>query len=124
MGPDELLHQSTAEGFLQGDDEETDIQTVRRVELFENVHLFLNIPAEPVLPKDPLASDVPNKPGSGSKETLVEVKCRGRFRWDSEKLIASFEDQVDVTRHHPEALPDRLTCDNLAIHFERKCREE
>ena len=103
-----------------GGGQETDLQTVRRVELFENVHLFLNIPAKPVLPKDPFASAVPNKPDSDGKETLVEVKCRGRFRWDSEKLIANFEDQVDVTRHHPEALPDRLICDNLAIHFERK----
>jgi len=94
------------------------MRTVERVELSQDVQLFLDLPAKPLLPNDPFADSVSKQPVSQEQTTSVEVRCRGRFRWDSDKLTASFNDQVDVTRHHASALPDRLTCDALTIHFE------
>tara|TARA_Y100001933_G_scaffold151528_3_gene149956 strand:+ start:7865 stop:10822 length:2958 start_codon:yes stop_codon:yes gene_type:complete len=104
----------------QSDDAEdkSGFQTVQRVDIFENVRLSLNLPARPLLPRDPFSSTASNKAAPPLQETLVEVKCRGRFRWNSEKMIARLEDQVDVTRHHLTSPPDKMTCDRLEIHFE------
>ena len=95
------------------------IQTVQRIELFQDVKLQLSLPAKPLLPNDPFADSVTTPSEPEETSTPVEVQCRGRFRWDSDKMLATFEDQVDVTRHHLESPPDRMTCDALSIHFEQ-----
>jgi lipopolysaccharide export system protein LptA len=47
----------------------------------------------------------------------VEVTCRGPFRFDFGRLIASFEEQVVVRRLHPGGASDALDCQLLELYF-------
>lgn len=49
----------------------------------------------------------------------VEVMCRGPFRFDFHKLVASFEEHVDVRRLHPGGAIDQLTCQLLELYFDK-----
>ncbi len=55
----------------------------------------------------------PKKP-----EPPVEVTCRGPFRFDLEKYVATFHDHVDVVRAHPDGPSDQLSCQLLSLYFE------
>ncbi|MBN2476662.1 MAG: hypothetical protein JXB62_18775 [Pirellulales bacterium] len=77
-------------------------------------------PAEDSLPK-------PEKKLSGSLfrrdgETSLplEIACRGRFRFDFVKKVATFEDRVDVMHLNPEGPSDQLQCELLSIFFTDK----
>ncbi|MEK6270142.1 MAG: hypothetical protein N2B57_05225 [Planctomycetales bacterium] len=117
-----LQMQFSLEDQADSSEEKTEMQTVQRIELFQDVRLYLNLPAKPLLPNDPFADAASKQSKPEAKDTLVEVRSQGRFRWDSDKLLATFEDQVDVTRHHLDSPPDRMTCDTLAIHFEKSAQ--
>lgn len=57
-------------------------------------------------------------PAKGAEASLpIEIVCRGPFRFDFGQQLATFEDQVDVRRLHPEGPADQLNCDVLAIQF-------
>ena len=92
----------------------SDMQALERIELVQDVHLALNLESKPLLPADPFSKSSKEQPQQVSA-TPVEIRCAGRFRWDTAKMLATFEDQVDVIRSHPQGPPDRLTCDTLAI---------
>ncbi|MCH5376873.1 MAG: hypothetical protein JJ992_23140, partial [Planctomycetes bacterium] len=49
----------------------------------------------------------------------AELTCRGPFRFDLEKLVATFEDQVEILHKNLDRPSDQLTCDLLAIYFRR-----
>ena len=102
-----------------GSEDDPNMQALERIELAQDVHLFLNLQAKPLLPGDPFSNPVSQQRNSVNT-TPVEVRCAGRFRWDTAKMLATFEDQVDVTRSHPQGPPDRLICDSLAIYFAEK----
>ena len=57
-----------------------------------------------------------------ASKVLVEITCRGRFRFVPEddpkkESEASFWDEVDVSRHHPDGPSDHLYCDVLFVYF-------
>ncbi len=47
----------------------------------------------------------------------VEVTCRGPFRFNAINKTATFEDQVNVLRVHPDGPSDQLNCELLSIFF-------
>jgi len=47
----------------------------------------------------------------------VVVTCKGPFKYDFERQVATFERDVDLVRLNPDAPSDRLSCQWLAIHF-------
>ncbi|NLE36852.1 MAG: hypothetical protein GX621_02375 [Pirellulaceae bacterium] len=62
------------------------------------------------------ATDRPDAP--------VEVTCTGPFRFDAVRQLATFQDNVLVTRFHPDGQQDRLeNCDMLTIHFVPRDRQ-
>ncbi len=50
----------------------------------------------------------------------VEVKCRGKFRFDAVERLATFHDQVDVMQMHPDGPSDQINCELLSIYFARR----
>ncbi len=63
----------------------------------------------------PLAADG-NTP-TDSKEA-IKVTCRGPFRFDLVRRVATFEDHVDLLRSHANGPSDQLNCEMLSIHFD------
>jgi hypothetical protein len=49
----------------------------------------------------------------------VHVTCRGPFRLDFQRLVATLEDQVEMVQKHPSGPHDRVTADVLRIGFAR-----
>lgn len=97
------------------------MSTVEKLELLRDVRLFLEIDSQPFLPGTPLPEE--NKPPLTStvgKSSPVEIQCQGPFQLDTNKMAATFSDQVEVVRHHEAVPPDRLTCDQLTIYFAEK----
>ncbi len=47
----------------------------------------------------------------------VEITCRGPFRFNAIKKTATFEDQVNVLRVHPDGPSDQLNCELLSVFF-------
>ncbi len=64
------------------------------------------------------------KPPAGSAQHAsdlpIEVACRGPFRFDLGQQLATFEEQVDLLRIHPNGPSDQITCEVLAIQFARR----
>jgi lipopolysaccharide export system protein LptA len=54
------------------------------------------------------------------KQAPVEVRCRGPFRFDFEAHVATFREQVDVTRMNAVGPSDQLTCELLSILFDEQ----
>ncbi|HEX4000594.1 MAG TPA: hypothetical protein VHX65_18745 [Pirellulales bacterium] len=47
----------------------------------------------------------------------VDIRCKGKFRFDMVKYLATFDDQVDVTRTPHDGPSDQMTCEQLIVHF-------
>lgn len=66
---------------------------------------------------------MPELPGSTPPQTTeklkapIEITCRGMFVFDFEQRLAAFDDQVEITRLLPGALPDKLTCSRLRLYL-------
>lgn len=56
-------------------------------------------------------------PAGGVSDLPVEVTCKGPFRFDVIKKVATFEDRVDVLRINPTGPSDQLDCELLSIFF-------
>jgi hypothetical protein len=54
---------------------------------------------------------------SAAQSTMVDVTCKGIFRFDFRKGVATLYDEVDVVRFQQEGQDDQLRCDELRIHF-------
>ena len=48
----------------------------------------------------------------------VHVTCRGPFRFDFQRSVASLDDHVDVVHDNANGESDQLNCDRLLIYFE------
>ncbi|MBN1394821.1 MAG: hypothetical protein JW959_07345 [Pirellulales bacterium] len=66
-----------------------------------------------------LGQALPNaSEGKSPPESVpVEIKCRGPFRFDVQRRVASFHEQVEVIKLNPFGPPDRIDCDLLSMHF-------
>jgi hypothetical protein len=101
---------------------------IQQLELVRDVHMHLQPGAAGLLPGDrdrkpTSVVPLPN-PVTGQmeyQEPPVSIRCRGPFRFDFVRRVASFEDHVDVHRPMPKGAADQMKCDLLKIYFaERK----
>ena len=87
---------------------------LRSVELVRVDRFHLQPPKGGLLTKDFPVTDGAD---SADQNTPIEITCRGPFRFDAERQLASFEDQVDVVRVHSNGESEQLSCRLLEIHF-------
>ncbi|MGB6042504.1 MAG: hypothetical protein WBF93_05025, partial [Pirellulales bacterium] len=88
---------------------------LRSFQLLHDVHFHAEADWDGLLPgkKTKAAQSVPTS--EKTTEQVVDVRCKGRFRFDVDKLAANFEDQVEVIRALPGGKADQLQCDLLTI---------
>ena len=68
------------------------------------------------LPGDQLPID----PLPDGRDLPVEIRCRGPFRYDHLRQVATFEKNVDILRIHPDGPVDQVTCELLLVYFARR----
>ena len=61
-------------------------------------------------------SRAPKKPNA-EPDLPVDIRCKGKFRFDMVQYLATFEDQVDVLRTPHDGPSDQMTCEQLIVHF-------
>ncbi len=94
---------------------------INQLRSFELVHLdhlelHLNEPAGKPFGSRAVAED--REPSAGAADaTVLEVRCRGPFRLDMLRQVASFEDQVVVSRRGKPGQDDRLSGDMLRLYW-------
>ena len=59
-------------------------------------------------------------PGETAENLRIEVKCRGKFRFDAVQRLATFHDHVDVMQMHASGPSDQINCELLSIYFARQ----
>ncbi len=91
----------------------TNVAGVRRLELAHLDKAHLEAPPEGLFTEDA----GPSEPRATAWDTPVEISCQGPFTFDFEEFVASFADEVNVVRLHPNGVNDHLTCRLLEIHF-------
>ncbi|MEE8450505.1 MAG: hypothetical protein V3R99_01285 [Thermoguttaceae bacterium] len=112
MSPGDESHRKDRRGPSIGGVESFELEHVERLclELSED---------ELVSEQGTLASARPgrNVLGKSPSKLLVEITCRGPFRFDVVGKVATFSDRVDVRLIHPNGPCDQLNCEELAIFF-------
>ncbi len=62
--------------------------------------------------------------GQPAANMPVEIQCRGPFRFDVLRRVATFSERVDVLKLNPGGPADQIACDLLSLYFaERKPQE-
>jgi hypothetical protein len=61
------------------------------------------------------AAAAQDRPSTPSLE--LEITCQGPFKFDFERRMATFEDQVDVLRVPTSGSVDQLSCQRLSVYF-------
>ncbi len=91
---------------------------MKLLELLHDVEMRLEPGKSDVFPGSPKTAET--RSNARKSQPPVEIRCRGPFRFDFEKHVASFHDQVDVTRLHATGPSDQLTSDVLSLFFAPK----
>ena len=117
----EMQLQFNLEGTNSQTTENSTKQAVEKFELLRDVKLFLELDSKQLLPGNTRES--PDQVAD-EESSPVEIQCSGAFRLNINDMSATFNEQVEVIRHHHSALPDQLTCDQLTIYFSDKSSEE
>ncbi len=65
----------------------------------------------------PLASPAAPTKTNAEPDPPVDIRCKGKFRFDMVQYLATFEDQVDVLRTPHDGPSDQMTCEQLIVHF-------
>ncbi|HEX3870780.1 MAG TPA: hypothetical protein VHV77_10110, partial [Pirellulales bacterium] len=96
---------------------ESGFRGMRSLELSQEVEVRLEPGDADMFP----GNRPPSEPRAGSRKAQppVEVRCRGPFRFNFETDVATFHDQVDVTRMHATGPSDQLTCEMLSLVFKK-----
>ncbi|MBU4273395.1 MAG: hypothetical protein KKA28_16170 [Planctomycetes bacterium] len=110
----------------------TNIVGIESFELrrIERLHLDLGQPEKgtgPICAKHPPGrsgkldlSPFPAADGQ-TNDMPVEIQCRGPFRFDVLRRVATFSERVDVLKLNPGGPADQIACDLLSLYFaERK----
>ncbi|HEV3416388.1 MAG TPA: hypothetical protein VG056_06230, partial [Pirellulales bacterium] len=58
--------------------------------------------------------------GNGSPQSPVDIRCRGPFKFDMIRYVATFRDEVDVFRLIQDGPSDWMKCDWLSVYFAPK----
>lgn len=85
------------------------------LELSEHVEMHIQPSGADLFPGRPKD---PGQPKTKKTNPPVEIRCRGPFRFDFLKNVATFEDSVDVLRINQAGPSDQLTCQKLSLLFE------
>ena len=72
--------QFSIEDQADSSEEKTEMQTVQRIELFQDVRLYPNLPAKPLLPNDPFADAASKQSKPEANDIFAEVRSLGRLR--------------------------------------------
>ncbi len=57
-------------------------------------------------------------PPAGKPQSVpVEITCRGPFRFDMVRHVATFQDRVEVMKTNPYGPSDQLSCESLTLYF-------
>lgn len=92
---------------------DTAIGGVSTLQLSRIDRLHLDLPGNGLMPSLP-----GTPPNSASKQKApIEITCKGIFVFDFEQRLAAFDDQVEITRLVPNAVPDKLTCSRLRLYM-------
>ncbi|WP_145097030.1 hypothetical protein [Anatilimnocola aggregata] len=94
---------------------ETAIGGISTLQLSRIERLHLDLPGQGFMPTLPGAEGA--NPAATKRKAPIEITCRGIFVFDFEQRLAAFDDQVEITRLLPGALPDRLTCSRLRLYL-------
>ncbi len=98
----------------------TTVAGVRRLELSHLDKAHLEAPPEGLFGETDHGrgpSAAPREAQDSALQTPVEISCQGPFTFDFEDFVASFADDVNVLRLHPDGPSDRLSCRLLEIHL-------
>jgi hypothetical protein len=118
-GRDLIVNLAPSLGYGSSDSlSDTSFGALQSLELVHVESLKLRMPAADDMDDDPEdGQEAPKSkvPLSGD----IRITCRGPFRLDFERLIASFEDRVEMVHANRDGHDDRLTCDLVRIHFRR-----
>ncbi|MBW3600724.1 MAG: hypothetical protein KY475_26100, partial [Planctomycetes bacterium] len=93
---------------------------LRSLELSHLEEAHLEAPPEGLFAAAAESTSQPQAGGDLGREALerpLEITCEGPFRFDFEEFAASFADDVDVRRLHPNGPSDHLSCRLLEIFF-------
>ncbi len=104
---------------------------VKFIELIHVDQIHVELPADdqkqPAITAPPTStsdSTNPLRPASfslsGNQRGPLDIRCQGPFRIDLLEQLASFEDQVEVTRPAGPDAQDVLRCEILRLHFRRQ----
>lgn len=91
---------------------------IESFELEELEHLYLHVGKSPRPSTGPGVETGSQLPGGN--DLPVEIRCRGPFRYDHLRQVATFEKNVDVLRIHPDGPADQITCELLSVYFARR----
>jgi len=67
-------------------------------------------------PQDLAPAETASQPSAAASLEL-EITCQGPFKFDFDRRVATFEDQVDVIRVPTSGTVDQLSCQRLAVYF-------
>ena len=94
------------------------VNGVKSFELLRDVRMHLLLGGkDPQSVVNPQPDEATARRGA---EPPVEITCQGPFRFNVDKYIASFHDQVDVLRLNTNGPSDQMNCELLSVFFERR----
>jgi hypothetical protein len=91
---------------------ETTVGGIQTLQLSRIDRLHLDLPGNGLMPSLPGTAAA-----NSTKKAPIEITCRGMFVFDFEQRLAAFDDQVEITRLLPGAVPDKLTCSRLRLYM-------
>lgn len=62
-------------------------------------------------------SQAATDPNAKPTSVPVEINCRGPFRFDVQRQVATFRDRVDVLKVNPTGPADQIACEVLSLFF-------
>ncbi len=111
-------HEKTAEGKPGDEKKGIGITGVKSFELLRDVRMHLLLGGKD--PQNVISAQPDEAPQRRNAEPPVEITCQGPFRFNLDKNIATFHDQVDVLRLNTNGPSDQMNCELLSIFFERR----
>jgi len=90
----------------------------------ERLHLELSEAELPSADGDTRRQANPSSAATDEEKMPVEITCRGPFKFDLIRKVATFKDHVDVIRINPRGPSDQLNCELLSIFFTDRAADD
>ena len=115
-------NQKSTDGSPNEDKKGIGITGVKSFELVRDVRMHVLLGGKD--PQDLIAGEPDEAPARRNAEPPIEITCQGPFRFNLDKYIATFADQVDVLRLNTNGPSDQMNCELLSIFFERRAEAD